>query len=163
MLCTKCGAKNAVVHYTKSINGEVTEYHLCQDCAKEEGLFGNLNFNFGNLFTDFLGLGLEAAPKETSTLACPGCGGTLRDFERTGRLGCSACYDTFEAAIAPVLKRLHGSVLHTGKLPKEAEGEVKAARKIDRLKKELKAAVQKEDFETAARLRDEIREMEGLE
>ena len=162
MLCTKCGAKNAVVHYTKSINGEVTEYHLCQDCAKEEGLFGNLSFNFGNFFSDFLGAEHMPLPARNQT-ACPGCGSTLADFERTGRFGCGACYDTFEAAIAPILKRVHGSVLHTGKLPKEAEGEVKAARKIDRLRKELKAAIAKEDFESAARLRDEIREMEGLE
>ena len=162
MLCTKCGAKNAVVHYTKNINGEVTEYHLCQDCAKEEGLFGNLNFNFGNLFTDFFALG-GAPARTTNSLACPGCGETLADFERTGRLGCSDCYTTFQDAITPILKRVHGSVLHTGKLPKEVQGEVKAARKIDRLKKELKAAIGKEDFETAARLRDEIREMEGLE
>ena len=162
MLCTKCGAKEAVLHYTKNVNGEVTEMHLCQDCAKEEGLFGNLNLDFGGLFSDFLGSTFAPTPIGTAP-TCPLCGNTLANFEKTGRMGCGECYNTFASQITPVIKRVHGSVRHTGKLPKEVQGEVKAKRQIDRLRKELKDAIAKEEFETAARLRDEIREMEGAE
>jgi protein arginine kinase activator len=161
MLCTKCGVKNAVLHYTKNYNGEITEHHLCQECAQEEGLFGNLSLDFGDLFKDVFGN--EFIPSHTPSLRCPECGMTLDLFEKTGRMGCSECYDTFYSQITPVLKRIHGSTVHTGKLTKEVQGEVKAKRQIDRLRKELKEAITNEEFEKAASLRDQIREMEGLE
>ncbi len=159
MKCQKC-ENIATYHYTKTVNGHTQEYHLCSECAKEEGFAQNLSFDFGNFFTEFLGNPVISSPKEK---ACPSCGNTLSRFSKSGRMGCAECYTTFLDAILPSLSRIHGGTSHKGKLPKEVKGELKLKREIDRLRRELAEAIQKEEFEKAATLRDQIREMEGAE
>lgn len=156
MKCQKCG-NTASYHYTQSINGHTEEYHLCSVCAAKEGLTQNLSFDFGGFFTEFLGNNFISSPKEA---VCPTCSNTLSRFQKTGRMGCGDCYTTFYDSILPAISRIHGSTSHTGKLPKEAAGEMKTKRKIAELRQGLADAIKKEDFEKAATLRDKIREME---
>lgn len=124
-----------------------------------ENLFQKFfNFGFGDM--PFLGM-----PQQTS---CPTCGESLADFRETGLLGCPDCYDTFSDQIIPVLQRSHGNTQHTGETPEAAENEPAATdaeaekrKQIYDLQEQLAKAVKEEDFEQAAKLRDEIKSLKG--
>jgi protein arginine kinase activator len=159
-----CGKNDATIHVTEIINGEVKELHICDDCAKSKGMIKN-NKNFG--LADFLA-GLTdfgITPKDTQELEdfdlrCPKCGLSFEDFKRVGRLGCGECYDAFKDGLAPLLRKIHGSSRHAGNIPKEATNNGKIFKKTDSnsdLEEKLKTAINNEEFEEAARLRDLIR------
>lgn len=104
---------------------------------------------FGSLF--------DMVEKSSSEMdRCPKCGITFGDFQRTGLLGCSYCYEHFSKSLIPTIKRVQGGFTHVGKIPKNASAEVVSKRRIDELKMRLKELVAMEDFEEAARVRDEI-------
>ncbi len=158
MLCDDCLKNKASVHMTTFVNGQVKTVHLCAQCAakrKKPIVMSGFSFNdFMSAFYD------ENEPSDT---ICEVCGTTLSDFKKTGRLGCSNCYKVFESSILPVLKGIHLNVKHTGKRPgqrveidftKQNEDEKKD--KKAELKRELRIAVSTENFEQAAKLRDEI-------
>lgn len=167
MLCQECGKRPATLHFTKIINGEKTEFHICESCAREKGesLPGAANgFSIHSLLSglmdfDPVGGASGLAPK-AQTLRCDECGLTYSQFSKLGRFGCSSCYRHFSDRLDPLLKRVHGSTLHTGKIPKRSGGRIKTQREIERLRQELQSSIQREEFETAARLRDQIRELE---
>lgn len=164
MLCDNCGENDAVIHLTQIVDNQMGTHHLCETCAAEKGLEpepGAGNFPL----TDFLAqLGKEEAePEERDPGRCEFCGLSLDDFKRTGRLGCSHCYVTFDGHLRSLFRRLHGATQHVGKVylppdPTEAE----RAERLSRLRRKLDQAVQKEEFERAARLRDQIREIEEV-
>jgi protein arginine kinase activator len=164
MLCEHCGQNEAVIHLTQIVNNQMGTFHLCETCAAEKGLEPEPGIA-GFPLTDFLAqMGQEPEakqPKATST-ACEYCGLTLRDFKKTGRLGCSHCYVTFEQHLRSLFRRLHGGTQHVGKVylppdPSEAERH----QQLSRLRRKLDAAVDREDFERAAQIRDQIRQLEG--
>lgn len=93
--------------------------------------------------------------------ACPVCGMTYNEFSRTGKFGCSECYKTFEGEAERVLRQIHSSSVHSGKIPSKSGAEVKVKRRLNDLRKKLKEAVANEDYETAAKLHSEIKEIEG--
>ncbi len=161
MLCDHCGENEAVIHLTQIVDNEMGSFHLCEACAAEKGLEpepGSENFPL----TDFLAqMSQEPRAQQSLETACEYCGLTLKDFKKTGRLGCSHCYVTFDTHLRGLLRRLHGGTQHVGKVylppdPSEAE----RGERISRLKRKLDRAVANEDFERAAQLRDQIREME---
>ena len=92
---------------------------------------------------------------------CPQCGQKYSHFAQTGKLGCEKCYETFEQHLEPLLKRVHGSQVHKGKYPKRAGGSIRLKRELENLKLHLQELVVKEEFEEAAKVRDQIREIEG--
>ncbi|MPN23005.1 Protein-arginine kinase activator protein [bioreactor metagenome] len=92
---------------------------------------------------------------------CSKCGMTYEEFRNTGKFGCNDCIDTFKPRIMPVVKNIQGYDAHTGKIPKRAGGNYKIKKDIEKLKNELKSAIEKEEYENAARIRDKIREMES--
>lgn len=98
----------------------------------------------------------------TQDIRCDGCGTSLSELARTGMTGCAKCYVTFEKQLAPYIGRIHGDVRHTGSIPRSAGAEIRRMREIERLKTELSRAVEIQDFENAARLRDLIKEANGL-
>ncbi len=163
MLCDNCGENEAVIHLTQIVDNQMGTYHLCEACAAEKGVEPEPNLpNFP--LTDFLAqMGQEEQqPDEADPGACEYCGLTLEDFKRTGRLGCSHCYVTFDEHMRGLFRRLHGGTQHVGKVylppdPTEAE----RSEQISRLRRKLDAAVRKEDFERAAELRDQIQALEG--
>lgn len=162
MLCQECRKRPATVHLTKIINGQKTELHLCQQCAQEKGEFEYLFqpvFSFPNLLAGLMGA--PASPEvPTVEERCPGCGLSYSDFAQRGRLGCSRCYETFAARLDPLLKRIHGHVQHTGKVPRRTGGLVRVRKEVNMLRNELQRAIEREEFERAAKLRDQIRELE---
>ncbi|SDS57112.1 protein arginine kinase activator [Paenibacillaceae bacterium GAS479] len=168
MLCQECGKRPATLHFTKIINGDKNEFHICESCARErgEGLPGAPNgFSIHSLLSglmDFEPSGKASSPSQIAAqaLRCEECGLTYSQFTKLGRFGCSSCYKHFEDRLDPLFKRVHGSTSHVGKIPQRSGGLIKTRREIDRLRQEMKSSIQKEEFEAAARLRDEIRELE---
>ena len=154
MLCEKCGVNLATIHLSQNINGKKTEMHVCGNCAGQMGYLG-----VNNIFnTDFFNI---LTPHAVNTAHCPSCGASYEDYRATKRIGCKDCYSNFESQIQPILDQLHGSHIHTGKLPVKADGKLRQKRELERMKKELKEAILNEEFEKAAKLRDNIKEIEG--
>ncbi|MBB6734901.1 UvrB/UvrC motif-containing protein [Cohnella zeiphila] len=163
MQCQECGKRQATLHFTKIINGEKTELHICESCARERGelIPGTASgFSIHNLLSGLLDFDAAANGVKPPQLRCENCGMTYSQFSKLGKFGCSQCYKHFADRLEPLLKRVHGNTVHVGKIPKRAGGRVKTKREIDRLKKEMQGKIEREDFETAARLRDQIRELE---
>lgn len=166
MLCQNCGKHEAVFHYTSNINGNVTEQHLCSECASALG-YDNIPVLhsqdiFGSMLSDMFGTFL---PQHTSSsyngvLACPLCGATARDISKTGKAGCANCYDVFSDMLNPYIRRIHGNVQHSGKIPESAGSELKEKRELEQLRGQLKSAIDAQEFEKAAELRDKIKAIE---
>ncbi|HXF95765.1 MAG TPA: UvrB/UvrC motif-containing protein, partial [Gemmatimonadales bacterium] len=113
-------------------------------------------------FITAMGKGAAALlPTPADGLRCGSCGGTLRDFRESGRLGCAQCYTAFDFHLRDLLRRLHGSSHHTGeRYAAPGEGEMDPRRTLLELKEQLRRAVESENFELAAELRDRIRVLE---
>jgi protein arginine kinase activator len=161
MLCENCGENNAKVHYTQIEKNEMHTFHLCEQCAAAKGLQPGVNV--GNFpLTDFLAQMSKAGAESAATAPCAFCGLTLEDFKKTGRLGCSHCYVSFETHLSGLLRRLHGGTQHVGKvyLPPDPSSSAQQER-LAGLRRKLDRAVQSEDFERAAQIRDMIRTLEG--
>jgi protein arginine kinase activator len=159
MECQICKQKEARVHLTQIVDNEVKKVDLCESCAKEKGVNDPTGFSLADLL---LGLGAsqkmeEASEAVGSERACPQCGYTQADFKKSGRLGCAECYEVFSDGLDSVLKTMHKDIRHRGKMPPEVRKATDAAARLKRLDRDLKAAIEREDFETAARLRDEIK------
>lgn len=166
MVCEECGKNPASVHIATDINGVKTETFLCTECARKHG---HLDFvfeptiTFHNLLAGLFEPGKElrgsSAVKVRSR--CPSCGLTFADFRRLGHLGCDQCYDTFHDELELLIRRIHGSTTHTGKVPKgRRQSGAYKQRELERLREELRVAVAKEEYERAAELRDAIRKLE---
>lgn len=162
MHCDHCGEQEAVIHLTQIVDNEMSTFHLCETCAAEKGLEpGVASANVP--LTDFIAQMGKTLPTETIEAAgeCSYCGLTPDDFKRTGRLGCSHCYVTFEPHLRKLMRRLHGGTQHVGKVylppdPSEADRE----HRLVGLRRKLDRAIETEDFERAAQIRDQIRALE---
>ncbi len=163
MLCQKCNEKEANVHVTKIINGKKTEVHLCEECARQNDEMNiETPFTMNNFLTSILD-SIHSSPIKVDyikTTTCSKCGMNYGKFKQLGRLGCSECYKIFDEKLMPLIKRIHGSEVHVGKVPKKAGSKIRIKKEIMALKKELNSAVKKEEFERAAELRDKIKELE---
>lgn len=163
MVCQECNQRPASLHFTKIINGEKTEFHICEQCAKEKGeqFPGTNSFSIHQLLSGLLHFE-QPVKAETAQanneLTCDKCQMTYEQFTRVGRFGCAHCYKSFEKKLDPILKRVHsGNHTHSGKFPERIGGGIQLQRQIDALKQQLKSYVEEEEFEKAAELRDEIR------
>lgn len=160
--CQSCKKHRATVHLTEmSPEGEKTERHVCDQCAAEEGIFvkaqGNqpLNEILGGLVLQ------KSLVQQLSELTCPKCKLTFVEFRNNGLLGCSGDYDAFESALLPLIERAHdGAGHHIGKVPRRLVTPRSSDADLVRLRAELNRAVTDEQFEKAARLRDQIRTLE---
>ena len=172
MLCQNCGKKEATTHIKRVVNGETSESHLCAECAASLGytdVFSGFGFSLGDLFGGFLGESTSAAALG-SVQRCQKCGSAWQDIVRDGKVGCADCYRTFYDKLLPSLQRIHGRIRHTGKVSgsvgkhapvqEKSEQELREER-IEALKKQMNEAVAAQEFEQAAKLRDEIRGLEG--
>lgn len=161
MLCQNCGKHEATTHIKRIVNGESTEAHLCADCAKSLGYSGAFS-DFGFSFSDMLSSLFEPAAigaLSNSVLRCEKCGSSFNDIVKSGKVGCSNCYETFYDKLMPSIERIHGRTRHEGKIANGSPAQKKNA-KVEALKEQLQAAVNMQDYETAAKLRDEIKELE---
>ena len=166
MICDKCKKNPASIILKKQINGENIVQHLCEKCAAEENF---TPISFEDLFKGLINMAYAnnntAVKREeaAASATCPNCGLTLDRFRKTGKLGCAQCYDTFQNYLETSLKSIHGSSLHTGKIPKRSGEKMIKRNQIKDLKQQLSKAVAEEEFEQAAMLRDKIRAMEKEE
>lgn len=168
MLCQMCGQHPATTHIKTIVNGKLTQAHLCADCAKKQGygnLFADWGSGFGSLLSGFMG---SAAPAWQVT-RCPGCGASFEDITRSGKIGCAECYRTFRGQLLPIIQRIHGTAQHKGKVPgssalrvTDPNNKIVAVEEtpLEEKKRLLKQAIETQDFERAAVLRDEIKELE---
>jgi protein arginine kinase activator len=164
MLCDVCGKNQATVHLTEILNDQMTELHLCEECAKQKSMAMEQQFGLSDLLAGMADPDKqENEPESLKKIKCPNCGLTYADFKKIGRLGCSTCYDTFSRYLGPLLKRIHGSTQHTGKSPLKVSKILKKEIGIQLLRNRLQKAIQSEAFEEAAKLRDQIREAEKKE
>lgn len=161
--CSICGDAEGIVDLTHIEGGEVRTRHLCAKCAAEKGIQTPAALSESPLGGLLAALGNEPASAPATSepaIKCPGCGGTLQDFRESGRLGCAQCYQTFEEPLKELMRRLHGSTHHTGKAyqgPGAPPAEV-TPEPTRRLKERLRQAIEGEQFELAARLRDQLKE-----
>jgi len=161
MLCDICKKNQATVHLTEIIDEQMTELHLCEECAREKSMEMEQQFGLGDLLAGLSDLGkTNVEEKEAMKVKCSVCGLTYDDFRKIGRLGCSECYDSFRKHLAPLLKRIHGASKHYGKAPLALAKPQKARSELEELRMKLQKAIEKEEFEEAARLRDKIKESE---
>lgn len=160
MMCEKCKKHPATTHIKTVVNGRLSEINLCSFCAAEEGYgsFGKLSL--ANMLASMFGDSIEGG--KTTKERCSCCQSTFADIVESGRVGCSECYTVFRKELMPSLNRLHGKVKHVGQVPESTVKEAETlAEKIKSLKEGLKKAIEAEEYEKAAKLRDEIRALEG--
>lgn len=160
MVCDLCNKADASVHLTEIVNSQIMELHLCQECARKKA--GDIQKQIS--MADFVG-GLAGAADELSKtpaikIVCPNCGLTYDDFKKKGRLGCSHCYVAFKQQLLPLLKKIHGAAQHMGKVPQSLGEGVIEERKVKELRERLSRAIQLEEYEEAARIRDMIKDIE---
>jgi len=160
MLCDICGKKPATVHLTEIIDGQMNELHLCEDCAHQKSIQMEQQFGLSELLGGLAEFEKPSTDKEAANPQCPKCGLTFADFKKIGKLGCADCYRAFHRYLAPLLKRIHGSSAHCGKTPHRESKVSKRKPDLKELRLRLQKAIELEAFEEAARIRDQIKEME---
>ena len=159
MLCDVCKCNDATVFLTQIIEGKMQKVNLCDACSKEKGVQDPTGFALADLL---LGIGAaEEIEKGAATQRCPVCGFTQADFKKAGRLGCPECYKTFSEALEGLLKTMHKGTRHVGKVPHRAHKAIELSDRMRDLNESLQKAVAEENYETAASLRDQIRQLEG--
>ena len=159
MLCCICKEKEATVHLTQIAGDKMQKLDLCEECAKNKGVNDPTGFSLADLL---LGLGASQEIEQSAggaELKCPRCGFTQSDFKKAGRLGCAECYTTFAEALEGLLKTMHKGTRHVGKVPEALRQTRDLSERLSTLERNLSKAVDAEDFERAAQLRDEIKQM----
>lgn len=174
MLCDRCQKRDAKILYTEIINGAKKEQHLCEECATDYTSFQmekpilNSELTLGDLLSTLLdsytGVDKKKRGKENSVLSCTGCGTTYDEFIQKGRFGCADCYHSFAGQLGKTFRGIQGAEVHTGKRPKgyvtaPQDKTMKDFSEEEKLSLKLQEAIEKEEFEEAARLRDLIKQM----
>lgn len=168
MLCERCNGKEATIRYTEIINGEKSEHNFCHTCAKEVE-FG-YELPFAKLLSGMLGAytigGKEKKHGDMEKIVCPSCKMSYQEFIDQGIFGCEVCYEVFEPLIRDNIEKLQGNIIHNGKVPiynkdlKDANLKIKKVspkEQAEIYETKLKEAIRHEDYEEAAKLRDEIK------
>ena len=168
MYCQECNDKLATVHMiTQVIGGNKAEVHLCADCAMKKGMHifeAGDNFSLPSLIGGFLGNYFPQAQELNESSAgnaviCPRCKMNFSEMSKTGKLGCADCYEAFDRELDPILRKIHGHSRHMGKIPLRSGDNVRLKQQIENLKTQLQEAVANEQYETAAEIRDKLKEL----
>lgn len=165
MLCQSCGKNQANTHIKRIVNGELTEFMLCDKCAAKLGysnIFDGFGFDFDNLLGSFFANN-ESSFLPTNNKRCDFCGASLNDISNTGKVGCAKCYDVFFDQLMPSIKRIHGNTKHSGKYASTAGKESIIKNKIKLLNERMKMAINQQNFEEAAKIRDELKDLQKKE
>jgi len=163
MLCQRCNSAEATVHLTNIDGATAADEHLCQRCAVSSASGGSVALqDVLSKMLGAMGVGeiLSGEDELAGSPACPHCGTTLRDIQKNGRLGCPKDYEVFGDALLSATKLVQGGgSRHVGKIPHNAPPETKLSvlsARVEHLSSRLTNAVHSEEYELAARLRDEI-------
>ena len=161
MLCDNCRERDAVVHLTKIVENAVTLLHLCEKCAAEKGVETTISMPKHPLGDFLQAVQQQLSTAQVDAVRCAFCATTLRDFRSSGRLGCAHCYGAFEQSLRELLRRVHGSPRHVGRVYEPPHpSEMQRATTLVELKDRLRRAIEREEFELAASIRDQIRVLE---
>ncbi len=163
MKCEICGESSATVHLTEISNNQKKEVHLCETCAQEKGVAIHSqvkNLSLPEFFTQLTETPASVEKKPDVPQTCQVCGVDYQEFRATGKFGCSSDYRVFRKELEYLLDKVHGAVQHRGKMPIRIGLEMSKRRQIDELKKELRTAVDSEEYEQAANIRDRIHMLE---
>lgn len=161
MVCDQCHERDAVVHLTQIVDGAVSQIHLCEKCSAERGIETTVAVPKHPLGDFLQAVQQQAAQMPGDAARCAYCGTSLRDFRASGRLGCAHCYGAFEHSLRELLRRVHGSTRHEGWRYASADPALmQRDMTLQELRRKLEQAVQSEEFESAAALRDQIRGLE---
>jgi protein arginine kinase activator len=158
--CQVCGARPATVHLTDIVQAQKKELHLCEGCAEGQQLVQDKQLNLPAILQALLGQHVGPQTGELARRACPACGIRFMEFRAQGRLGCPHDYDVFRDGLEPLLRRIHRAVKHAGKAPRRGGAAGRGAELLE-LRRRLRAAVDAEEFEEAARIRDLLRKREA--
>ncbi len=181
MLCEKCKKNEATFYYHENVNGTQKTYRLCEHCAEEmqkngeistmdsDKFFEGFDSFFGDPFSHMNSLlsglfgegGVKQLGEAKTEKKCPACGTTFREFAENGMAGCPKCYETFEDELKPTIGRVHGHTSHVGRAPSRFKERIDNKKKIAALEEEQKQAVKNEDYERAAQIRDELKNLRG--
>ncbi len=182
MLCEICKTRAATVHLTEIVDGQRTESHLCQNCAQKEGVTIKNQLSLNELLGSLIAAQQQTDEQggDVTEKSCPVCGMTMEKFGKQGLLGCPKDYEIFEKVLLPIIEKAQdGKLIHKGKHAgsniakdeKEIQTENKAdsthstssgqasSPRVEELKKQLEQAVRDEDYELAAKLRDQLKEI----
>jgi protein arginine kinase activator len=160
MLCQDCGKKEATVQVTLQSKNQKVTLNLCQECADKRQFRNPLEgvpFQLAEFLASMLSQAQTKKPSKEAEATCSECGMGFSDFAKSGRLGCGNCYLTFRSQLNDLLRKVHGNTQHRGKFPRTTEDVMKPLWEENKLQEELKKAIEQEDFERAAQLRDQIR------
>lgn len=163
MLCEICKKNPAKIHVTQVRDGNKTTIHICSECAHEKGVAGpaiNTAFSIEQVLGEFAKSAQGDDSLKPEYRVCSGCGISYNAFKESGRMGCASCYDSFSDELFPLLMKVQKDIRHSGKVPHQGNVKLNMKRDILDLRKQLKNTVDQENFEEAARLRDQIRDLE---
>lgn len=171
MLCNRCKKREAKIYYTEITNGQKKEEYLCEECAAEftsfQGSSQNLGGFLSSILSNYYNEQMGNQPKQEEIITCPVCGMNSAALMKSGKAGCANCYQFFGKTLGKAVKQLQGADSHKGKRPKntavEAEKALDSMTEAEKLGILLQEAIEKEEFEEAARLRDEIRALKQAE
>lgn len=159
MQCQICNTTEATIHLTEIVDGMRSEMHICEQCALEQGIAVKSQVPINELLSNLL----SSAPSDEDIasldkeLCCPYCGITLSEFRKEASLGCPHDYEFFEKSLKPLIKKTHdGQTVHCGKIPSKTPKKTKKQSTLLNLRQQLESAVQAENYELAAKLRDQI-------
>tara|TARA_B100001123_G_C15217265_1_gene989760 strand:+ start:156 stop:674 length:519 start_codon:yes stop_codon:yes gene_type:complete len=156
--CNSCD-NPATVHLTQIVNNQIHKVDLCEKCAKDKGVADPGGFSISDMFSGEL----DSSPGNENELTCSACGFTHADFRRNGRFGCATCYLSFETILEETLEGMHSGTHHRGKVPQVMLGRLKNQVKIERVERSLNDAVAAENYEAAARFRDQLSSLRAEE
>ncbi|MHC4557352.1 MAG: UvrB/UvrC motif-containing protein [Planctomycetota bacterium] len=164
MQCQICHENDATIHLTEIVDGVRTEMHVCEHCAAEQDIAVKSHIPINELLSSLLAVQPtddELSGPSEQKLACSNCGFTLAQFRKEGVLGCPHDYEVFEKSLRPLIEKAHnGQTAHCGKIPSKTPKDTKKQMELLNLRQQLEAAVQSEDYELAAELRDKIKKSE---
>lgn len=168
MLCQNCGKQEATTHIKSVVNGEYTQLHLCTSCAGKLGygdVFSGFGLDLGDFFGNFFSKP-KASLSPNKADRCEKCGMSFEEIVKNGKIGCAECYEKFYDMLLPSIQRIHGKTQHNGKTVDTAKEKIVKKEKtkeeiINQLKEEMKIAIEEQNFERAAEIRDEIKSKEA--
>ena len=165
-LCEECGVNEACYTISVMMGGQVTQRHLCAECMAKMNMnlaAGNVKHLLSAIMNAISGSVEEAVANaneesdEDAAIVCERCGTSLRQFTKSGKLGCPGCYQAFREQLTPMLQQIHGRVQHAGRKPLNTEAAQRLRSEQEELTRQMEQAVAMEDFETAAILRDRLK------
>ena len=159
MICDVCKTNEASVFLTQIVDGKMQKVNLCDSCSKAKGVDDPTGFALADLLLG-LGAAQEIERGTGTSQRCPACGFSQADFKKTGRLGCAECYETFSEGLNSLLKAMHKGTRHTGKVPAHISRRLERETALKTLQRDLQKAVADENYESAAQIRDQLRQLE---